>query len=309
MRTHLLSLSSALLLAACGQITDTLPTPAANQTATPAASEPATSTTAEQTARKPDFTSYNSHPTVVRPGQTASPIPAVTTRSYDFFHQKCCYPGGKLCAEVRLTLPDTGIAWLNRFWRESFYNNQSTKEQTIKNDASLRRSYQNELNRLAAKVKTNDYGEVLYQSTSDVRFLYQRDNLAFFESSFDIYEGGAHGWSRLNYWIMDLKKHKLLELQDILLPGRENESEVLQLLQNSFDVYLEDNKMEAMSETERKLDKSYLYHASILFTANGLLFHYNDTVLPGHGYAQGQVDLTIDWISLNQFIKPEYRWK
>ena len=180
MRIRLLPLVSALLLAACGQITDTLPTPAANQTATSATSEPLPNTTAEQTARKPDFTPYNSHPTVVRPGRTASPIPAVATRSYDFFHQKRCYPGGKLCAEVRLTLPDTGIAWLNRFWRESFYNNQSTKEQTIKNDASLRRSYQNELNRLAAKVKTNDYGEALYQSTSDVRFLYQRDNLAFF---------------------------------------------------------------------------------------------------------------------------------
>ena len=272
MRIRLLSLSSALLLAACGQ---------------PAANSPNTASSASDAG------------TTSQPAAGAT-APTLATASHDFFRQKRCVQKGDYCAETSLTLPSTGQAWLDQLLKQKLYESYSTKEKPVRNDEELRQAYQQIQNDLYEGVQSYaEFDSAVGQynnHTDQVHLLYQRGNTAVFEFSHDEYTGGAHGQYGSRYLMVDLSKQKALSLQDIIRPGQQ--SKLQERLKEAHDQYQQQCSC---------LNGKPTLTENFIFSTDGLEFRYPPYEISGFAY--GEINLVVSWNWLEEIVKPEYLWK
>lgn len=119
----------------------------------------------------------------------------------------------------------------------------------------------------------------------------------------DYFEGGAHGNNQRMTMNFENKTGRLLELQDIFVPGFE--SQLNPILQKALT-----EKMNAKNRKDLR-DKGYLQSMEMFPSANFLLsdetisFIYNPYEIAS--YDKGETELSISLRALTKILKPEYK--
>lgn len=237
--------------------------------------------------------------------------PLIQPRLTTLIEQERCVPENDRghCARIALAVELSGIAWLDHALLQKLgvQSNDQTAG-TATNEAYIERVRQQ-----AANWMQENYAEVLaaanadepysltHEHDSQLRFLYQRDNLAFYRQFDYDYYGGAHGMHASNYMLFDLNARQELQLQDILLPGREGKltAALREVYLQKYSQYVENW---LTGSEQEQLDKMLV--DNFILTDEGLTFVYPLYELAP--YAEGEARLTLGAYSLRGLLKPEY---
>lgn len=119
----------------------------------------------------------------------------------------------------------------------------------------------------------------------------------------DYYEGGAHGNNQRMTLNFENKTGRLLELEDIFVPGFE--SQLTPILENALS-----EKVDAKDFRDLQ-DKGYLFSMEMFPSKNFILndetitFIYNPYEIAS--YDKGETELNITLGTLNSILRPEYK--
>lgn len=208
-----------------------------------------------------------------------------------------------------LTSVETGFAWLDNLLYKTALGefkieNNPEKESQIK-------AIENPKDQLIAlwqhwyetdleKVKNFEVRENSY--IKSVEFIGQRGNVLTFSESTYTYEGGAHGLFGNRYFNIDKEQQRLIGLDDLF------SAEKKEAVQEALWHYYEEHY--GVKDNDKILtyaDKNEFYLSKeFYFTPQGIYFVYPPYILGA--YAQGEIQLTLPWTTLQEFINAEYSW-
>lgn len=216
------------------------------------------------------------------------------------------------CASIALVLELSGIDWLDHALLQQFGPDASDSGASNSGPESIQR-HVTELQKQAVGWLDESYATVLeaasadepyflsYERSRQLKFLYQRANLAFYRQLDYDYYGGAHGMYASNYLLFDLNAQKELQLKDILLPGSE-----AKLAAALREVYLQEYSeyVEHWLPVTEQEQLGKMLVDNFVFTDEGLVFVYPLYELAP--YSSGEIRLTLGAHSLQGLLQPQY---
>lgn len=210
------------------------------------------------------------------------------------------------CARVLLDLELSGIDWLDIQLLEQLglVLNENSKTVPIGREAGLARLRQQMQSWLLERepelqeaIKEGYF--VGFEELSELRFLWQRGQLASFRASHYSFSGGAHGMHGTRYLLMDLDRQRWLELDDILLAGHKDA--LLDALIEAYQTQQPELAKDWLTGS-RAEQADQLLSGTFLLNADGLLFSYDPYILGP--YAAGQIELQLDTARVRDLLRP-----
>ncbi|MEK1941103.1 MAG: RsiV family protein [Pseudomonas sp.] len=128
----------------------------------------------------------------------------------------------------------------------------------------------------------------------------QHDGLVIIELSSYLFTGGAHGMPARQLINFDRKLHKVLTLQDILIPGQE--AAFWQAAELAHKSWLIANKLDQDPEFIKNWPFIRTNNIGLTFGAVSLMYDVY-SIAP---YASGHPELKIPYPRLNGIVKPQY---
>lgn len=211
------------------------------------------------------------------------------------------------CARVLLDLELSGIDWLDIQLLEQLglVLNENSKTVPIGREAGLARLRQQMQSWLLERepelqeaIKEGYF--VGFEELSELRFLWQRGQLASFRASHYSFSGGAHGMHGTRYLLMDLDRQRWLELDDILLAGHKDA--LLDALIEAYQTQQPELAQDWLADSRAEQTEQLLLSGTFLLNADGLLFSYGPYILGP--YATGQIELQLDTARVRDWLKP-----
>lgn len=213
----------------------------------------------------------------------------------------------QLCARVLLDLEGSGIDWLDIQLLEQLglVLDKNSKAASIGREAGLARLRQQMQSWLLERepelqeaIKEGYF--VGFEELGELRFLWQRGQLASFKASHYSFSGGAHGMHGTRYLLMDLDRQRWLELDDILLAGHKDT--LLDALIEAYQTQQPELAQDWLAGSRAEQAEQLLLSGTFLLNADGLLFSYDPYILGP--YAAGQIELQLDTARVRDLLRP-----
>ncbi|RYY80272.1 MAG: DUF3298 domain-containing protein [Moraxellaceae bacterium] len=241
----------------------------------------------------------------VKASPAATSAPQSVTNPLDVKVLKASYNlpacSGEGCVQVDIQRLQTNKPWINQFLDQKILalsNVQlSEKQPTLTTlQANVDRFVQ------AAKQDSIARGApVPYTMQVTPEFLGEKGDIGLFKISAAFYSGGAHGSAFDNYYNLDLKQKKQLQLADLLLP--EQQPKLYELVHQQYADWVKQNDLSAdLSKYEQ--DWPFKLTDNFTFSEDGLVLAYGQYEIGP--YAVGMPEFTIPYAQLAGIIKPEY---
>ena len=237
---------------------------------------------------------------------TALCIPALEVKIIPLINKEVSLPFKEkfVSYSYKIETAETNLTWINQQLLDSLISNLDTKEKDIKTKQELIHFYQRTQNveqkALQDFLNEMDIGmasdENIYSST--LTFLGQRFNIVSFQrETYEYNIGAAHGLGLVKLLNFDLNKKKLLSLQDIVIPGKQQD--IRNLLWQQYNV-------EVMENNPFIEKASFHISPNFLFNVEGIYFIYQPYEIGP--YSMGNIKLKLSWDEAKDFIKKEYLW-
>lgn len=250
-------------------------------------------------------------------------VPMVTAQPEIFLQtQKCIRQkeDREGCYQMDLYTLKTNIDWIDPYFQKAArsllkfdsytLSNREIKEKQAQWDKlpvdKLKKEFIANVERL---FDNDDVMPVGYSLEYKPRFLAQNNQLAMFVTYYYAFTGGAHGIYGTSFYNFDLKTKKLLDLDDILLPGKKRE--FAELLREAYLEYIsvvesEPDQAKAEQRLLEREDRGWIAEPTdnFAFVYNGLLLDYLPYMLGS--FAEGEIQLLIPYSRLTDIVKPEY---
>lgn len=133
------------------------------------------------------------------------------------------------------------------------------------------------------------------------KILNAKDPLATVVLNTSSYLGGAHGSSAQHYYNFDLKKKKLVSLDELLLPNQK--AALNKVAHEAFKAWVIDSKL-ATNVAEYEQAWKFSLSNNYYLGTEGLILQYGEYELGP--YVVGLPRLTIGYDQLQKILKPEY---
>ncbi len=208
---------------------------------------------------------------------------------------------GDKCPKVDITRLQTSDPWVNQFLDRQIQKFSQGFSEKPSDRASLQQNID-----AFIKVSNQDAQDgglgVPYTMTISAKDLGQRgSNLAQFRVGGDFYTGGAHGSAVNSYYVLDLKQHRQLKLDDLIIKGQKGK--LHDVVYAEFSKWVKASDPTANLKEYEAMWKFKLTHNFVL-GIEGLTFHYGQYEIGP--YAVGMPEFTIPYAKLSGIIKPEY---
>lgn len=246
-----------------------------------------------------------------KPNQNAEPAKASTAATQpapnplDVKVLKASYAlpacSGEGCVQVDIQRLQTNKPWINQFMDQQILQLSNVQlSEALAKPTTLQANVDRFVQ--AAKQDTIARGApVPYSMQVTPEFLGEKGDIGLFKISAAFYSGGAHGSAFDNYYNLDLKQKKQLQLADLLLP--EQQPKLYELVHQQYADWVKQNDLSAdLSKYEQ--DWPFKLTDNFTLSEEGLVFAYGQYEIGP--YAVGMPQFTVPYAQLSGIMKPEY---
>lgn len=205
--------------------------------------------------------------------------------------------------ERSYSVPVTQIEWLDKLLLAELFMQISAENEPLPANLThamlverFKKNYQADLAEVKADRPIGDSDQI------QADYLGQRNHIASFTLFRHIYTGGAHGSYRTNIINVDTQKKAIIRLDDLI--PTQHQAEVIEKLWEAYrqERLDEHGKYNGFAEkSDIRLPENFR------FTPAGIAFVYGIYELGS--FAEGEIEVLLDWETLTPLMNPEYRWK
>lgn len=199
--------------------------------------------------------------------------------------------------ELFASTPKTNVEWLDKLLLNAIFGSEKFNPDSIE---ALKQYYAEMHKESVGELKENGISEL--SSVIGSSYRYQRNHLAVFEANYNFYSGGAHGIYDSRVFNVDLKRKKLITLDELIKPNKQREvNEAL------WQVYMQETKKEGsplygLNEWVQRED--FEISDNFELSESGVTFLYPVYALGP--YAVGSTELFLSWDNQKDTLNREY---
>lgn len=196
------------------------------------------------------------------------------------------------------TTAKSGIAWLDQLILTEIFGDEEKPAPQAMTQASVQTQLRETYQSLIGQAKEEKpLGLTVSVETT---YLGQRNHIAAFSVFRHYYSGGAHGMFNIDYLNIDTQKQKLIRLDDLVSPEKQDELKAALWESHRLSRTNEEGKFEGFAT-----EQDFYISESFYFTPDGIIFAYPPYELGP--FAEGIIEVMLSWDTANTLIQPDYR--